>query len=224
MTFSVGTSAAIRLSTSKPLIPDKPSTWSYLSPTQWLSGAATSGACNCTDWFNDDFYGMSYDEIEKCSQEELNTPVFLPFLFGERSPGWQGNKRGAFIGIEPYHTKQHFYQAIQEGILFNVYQNYNVLCDMVGQPKKIILSGGIVNSRFWTQMCVDIFGAAMEIPVINQSSLMGAVILGLDYLKIIPSPKDYPCEKGKIIVPNPNMRPIYEKKYEKYLYCYNMIS
>lgn len=224
MTFSVGTSAAIRLSTSKPLIPDQPSTWSYLSPTQWLSGAATSGACNCTDWFNDGFYAMSYDEIEKSSQEELDTPVFLPFLFGERSPGWQGDKRGAFIGVEPYHTKQHFYQAIQEGILFNVYQNYSVLCDMVGEPKKVILSGGIVNSRFWTQMCVDIFGSAMEIPTINQSSLMGAAILGLDYLKIIPSPKDYPFEKGEIIRPNPEMKSMYENKYEKYLYWYNKIG
>lgn len=224
MTFSVGTSAAIRLSTSKPLIPDIPSTWSYLSPTQWLSGAATSGACNCIDWFNDDFYQMSYDEIEKCSQEEFDTPVFLPFLFGERSPGWQGDKRGAFIGIEPYHTRRHFYQAIQEGILFNVYQNYNVLCDMVGEPKKIILSGGIVNSQFWTQMCADIFGAIMEIPTINQSSLMGAVILGLDYLKVIPSPKDYQFEKGEIVRPNPGMKLIYKKKYEKYLYFYNKIS
>ena len=127
------------------------------------------------------------------------------------------------LGIEPYHTRQHFYQAIQEGILFNVYQNYNVLCDMVGEPKKIILSGGIVNSKFWTQMCVDIFGAIMEIPTINQSSLMGAVILGLDYLKVIPSPKDYQFEKGEIARPNPDMKSIYKMKYEKYLYFYNTI-
>lgn len=224
MTFSVGTSAAIRLSTSTPLIPDIPSTWSYLSPTQWLSGAATSGACNCIDWFKDNFYPMSYDEIEKCSQEEFDTPVFLPFLYGERSPGWQGDKRGGFIGIEPYHTRQHFYQAIQEGILFNVYQSYEVLCDMVGEPKKIVLSGGIVNSKFWTHMCVDIFGSIMEIPTINQSSLMGAVILGLDYLKLIPSPKDYQFEKGDIIRPNPDMKSVYKKKYEKYLYWYNKLS
>jgi gluconokinase len=50
MTFSVGTSAALRLSAAKPVVPETPSTWCYLSPEAWMSGAATSGACNCVDW------------------------------------------------------------------------------------------------------------------------------------------------------------------------------
>lgn len=55
MTFSVGTSGAIRLTTEAPIIPEEPSTWCYLSPKSWLSGAATSGACNCIDWFKETF-------------------------------------------------------------------------------------------------------------------------------------------------------------------------
>ncbi len=49
-TFSVGTSGALRLTTEKPVLPEKPSTWCYLSPKAWLSGAATNGCCNCVDW------------------------------------------------------------------------------------------------------------------------------------------------------------------------------
>ena len=40
MSFSVGTSAAIRLSTQKPVLPDHPATWCYLSPVGYMSGAA----------------------------------------------------------------------------------------------------------------------------------------------------------------------------------------
>lgn len=224
MTFSVGTSAAIRVSVSKPVIPKEASTWCYLSPVKWLSGAATSGSCNCIDWFKDYFYKQDYKEIEKHGRPDLDTPVFLPFLFGERSPGWRSEKRGAFLQMEPFHNKVHIYQAIQEGILFHVYQNYKLLCELNGKPKRILLSGGILNSKFWTQMCVDIFETAMEIPTMQQSSLMGAIILAMDYLGVIPSVTQFPFKKGKILQPDPSKAKLYREKYQKYLYWYHKIS
>jgi gluconokinase len=224
MTFSVGTSAAIRLTTSKPIIPEEPSTWCYLTPTSWLSGAATSGACNCTDWFIDNFYQVSYKEIEESSYGVIDSPVFLPFLFGERCPGWQDNRRGAFIGIQPNHKKADFYLAAQEGILFNIFQSYKVLCMLNGKPRKIILSGGILKSNFWTQMCVDIFGVEMEIPTVDQSSLMGAVILASEVMGSISDIQTYKFEKGQIIKPNPQKKEFYLRKYEKYEYWYQKLK
>jgi gluconokinase len=224
MTFSVGTSAAIRLTTAKPIIPEEPSTWCYLSPKLWLSGAATSGACNSTDWFRENFYPYSYSEIEINSYQVKDTPVFLPFLFGERCPGWQDDKRGAFVGIQPYHTKADFYQAAQEGILFNVYQCYKVLSGQNGIPSKIILSGGILKSEFWTRMCVDIFGNEMEIPTTDQSSLMGAIVLACEGIGAIKDMKDFPFEAGRIIRPNPEKTGLYEKKFERYQYWYDKLK
>lgn len=224
MTFSVGTSAAIRLSTDRPIIPDEPSTWCYLSPVMWLSGAATSGATNCIDWFKDNFYDISFTEIEENSQDLDDTPVFLPFLFGERCPGWEDGKRGGFVAIEPHYTNVEFYQAIQEGILFNVYQCYEVLTKLNGKPKKIMLSGGILKSKYWTQMCADIFQAEMETPEMDQASLMGAIVLASEQVGAISDPREFKFPEGEIIKPNPDKADFYKKKYEKYLYWYNRIS
>lgn len=224
MTFSVGTSAAIRLSTAKPIIPDEPSTWCYLSPVMWLSGAATSGACNCIDWMKDNFFDESYEEIEKISNGIEDNPVFLPFLFGERCPGWQDEKSGAFLGLKPQHTKAALYLAVQEGILFNVYQCYKVLCELNGTPCKIILSGGILKSKYWTQMCVDIFGIEMEVPTVDQSSLMGAVVLATEQLGVITDAKDFPFEKGRIIKPNPEKAQYYADKFKKYMFWYDRMK
>jgi gluconokinase len=97
MTFSVGTSGALRLSTTKPIIPDAPSTWCYLSPDAWMSGAATSGACNCVDWVKSALFSQqSYAEIEKKTPDYRAMPYFLPFLFGERCPGWHDGGRMDF--------------------------------------------------------------------------------------------------------------------------------
>jgi len=224
MTFSVGTSAALRLTTHKPLIPDEPSTWCYLSPVTWMSGAATSGACNSTDWYKENFYNLSYSDIEKNSSDVKDTPIFLPFLFGERCPGWQDERKGAFVNIQPHHNNRDFYCAVQEGILFNLYQCYKVLCRLNGTPGRIILSGGIVHSVFWTQMCADIFGADMEIPEIGQSSLMGAVVLGLEKLGYIRDLNDFSFPVKRIVRPNPDKKEFYARKFEEYMYWYNKLS
>ncbi|SNS17581.1 gluconokinase [Anaerovirgula multivorans] len=223
MTFSVGTSGAIRLTTQKPIIPEEPSTWCYLSPKAWLSGAATSGCCNCIDWFKNKMFSpnTTYDDIEKGFGNIENTPVFLPFLFGERCPGWQDDRNAAFFDIKPFHTANDLYHAVMEGVLFNLYQCYEVLSNINGIPKKIKLSGGILHSSYWTQMCADIFGTDMEVDNVEHSSLLGGVALGMELLGEIQDVKDFITESTKVIHSNLEMADIYAKKYVRYKYWYD---
>ena len=142
MTFSVGTSGAIRLTTAQPVLPDQPSTWCYMSPKAWLSGAATNGCCNCIDWYKDHAFGqdVSYGEIEKGITDRETNPVFLPFLFGERCPGWNDERKGGFLEILPKHKANDLYLAVQEGVLFNLYHCYKMLTKVNEPPKRIKFS------------------------------------------------------------------------------------
>ncbi|MPW25409.1 hypothetical protein GC105_06370 [Alkalibaculum sp. M08DMB] len=225
MTFSIGTSGAMRLTTDSPIIPEEPSTWCYMSPKKWLSGAATSGCCNCIDWFKEKMFSpdTSYEDIEKGFGDIETTPVFLPFLFGERCPGWQDDRNAAFFDIKPFHTAHDMYHAIMEGTLFNLYQCYQVLTNINGIPKKIKLSGGILNSPYWTQMCVDIFETDMEIDNLEHSSLLGGVALGMEHLGIIKDVTEFTAESAKVIHHNPKMNQLYKKKYERYKYWYDKV-
>ncbi|MEG0988773.1 MAG: FGGY-family carbohydrate kinase [Clostridium sp.] len=217
MTFSVGTSGAIRLTTSTPVIPEEPSIWCYLSPNSWLSGAATSGACNCLDWFKENFAkDSSYMNLEREFNPEDDSPVFLPFVFGERCPGWNDDRRGAFEHMNASHRVQDLYRGVQEGTLFNLYQCYETLTSINGEPKRIKLSGGILNSPLWTQMCADIFGKEMEVDQQSQSSLMGGVVLAMELLGVIDTIEDFNVEPTAIIVPNPERIAIYKKRYACY--------
>lgn len=219
MTFSVGTSGAIRLTTNKPVLPENQGTWCYLSPKSWLSGAATSGACNCVDWFKERFAkGLTYEELEQRFTARQDLPVFLPFIYGERCPGWNDDRKGAFDNLGSLQSVQDLYYSVQEGILFNLYQCYETLTEVHGEPRRIKLSGGILNSRRWTQMCADIFGKEMEIDIQAQSSLMGAVALAMDIageeapvLNVAPA---------SIVRPDPQREVFYTKRYEQYLEFY----
>lgn len=222
MTFSVGTSGAIRLTTDQPIIPDQPSIWCYRSPKSWLSGAATSGACNCVDWFKTEFaFNDTYQELESEFRADGDTPVFLPFIFGERCPGWRDDRRGGFENLQNYHTKKDMYTAVQEGVLFNLFQCYETLTKTNGEPEHIKLSGGILNSCAWTQMCADIFQKKLEIDRQPQSSLMGGVVLGMELLGVIRRAEDFLTEPAGEIKPNPERAEIYLERYRRYKEYYN---
>ena len=221
MTFSVGTSGAIRLTTSRPIIPETPSTWCYMSPKMWLSGAATSGACNCVDWFKANFAkNKSYENLERDAGPEKDIPIFLPFVFGERCPGWNDDRKGSFEHLGTSHSIEDLYRSVQEGTLFNLFQCYETLTSVNGVPEKIKLSGGILNSPRWTQMCADIFGSDMEIAAQSQSSLLGGVVLGMELLGVIDSIEEFSVEPAEIIRPIPEHTRAYRKRFELYKDCY----
>lgn len=222
MTLSVGTSGAMRMTVPEAHIPEEPSTWCYLSPKGWMSGAATSGCCNCIDWFrtHSSVQELKYSELERENEPGSSSLVFLPFIFGERCPGWNDDRTGGFMGIESYHTYQDMYQAIQEGILFNLYQCYQALTAVNQRPGKIKLSGGILHSEKWTQMCADIFGEEMEVDQAQHSSLLGGAVLAMEYLGIIGDVREFELEQGQIITPNHAYREVYDTKYNNYLIAY----
>ncbi|HIS44549.1 MAG TPA: hypothetical protein IAB47_04175 [Candidatus Scatomorpha merdigallinarum] len=223
MTFSVGTSGAMRMVSERPKLSPQGRTWCYRSPSTWLVGAATNGATNCLDWFKKLAFGdeVTYSEIENDIKTLQNTPVFLPFVFGERCPGWRDGIRGGFKNLCPQHDLYDMYLGIEEGILFNLYQCYLDLIQEHGEPDHIRLSGGILNSKLWSQMCADIFGRTIEIDPCKHASLMGGVILAKERLKIIESIEGYALPPTGCIEPDLDKRAMYKDKFEKYLEFYN---
>lgn len=222
MTFSVGTSGALRLTVPAPLLSEPPSIWCYRSPKAYLIGAATSGACNCIDWFRNKMFPapLSYQELEAGIRDREATPVFLPFPFGERSPGWNAEGTGSFLKVKPYHTVFDLYRAVQEGILFNLYHCYTALTALNGIPKKIKFSGGILHSPEWAQMCADIFQAHLEVDTVEHGSMMGAAVLAMEQLGVIGDVRDFEPPAARVIQPNPERADFYAGKYARYLECY----
>lgn len=223
MTFSMGTSAAMRLSTPEPVIPAQPSTWCYIGPKAWLSGAAAAGCTNCVDWVKGLAFGQGtdYSEIEKWLGSTQDAPIFLPFLFGERCPGWRDGRMGGFLDLHPGHTAHDMYSSVLEGVLFNLYQSYRELIKLNERPHTIKLSGGIQNSPYWIQMCADIFESPMELDPAAQASLMGAVVVAMEKLGLIGDLLERPFPAGRVVLPNPKNFGSYKERFERYLYFYD---
>ncbi|WP_051606572.1 xylulokinase [Microbacterium sp. CH12i] len=220
MTFSMGTSGALRFATLHPSLSPTQSTWSYRSPLGPLSGAATSGCGNCVDWARDLLFGISaeYSAIEPLlSADKDDLPVFMPFLFGERSPGWQDQRRGGFLDLQPHHTRADMYQAVLEGVVYSLYHCYKELTALNGTPRRVVLSGGVLSSPFWTQLTVDTFGTPMEVSTQQHSSLVGAVRMGLRVSGLDERHPAFDDEQPQIVQPREERRAQYDAGFARYL-------
>ena len=116
------------------------------------------------------------------------------------------------------------YRGVQQGILFNLYHCYRLLTEVAGEPEKIKLSGGILHSRVWTQMCADIFGKEMEIDQSKQSSLMGAVILAREIIGDLKDISDYEPSVKTTVRPDMARNERYRKQFERYLQMYRSME
>lgn len=225
MTLSVGTSGAIRMAYDRPYFSGTPSTWCYYAPGKWLVGAATSGSTNCLDWYAGKVMLNGYllhqlDDMV-AGDNEGDPPIFLPFLFGERCPGWDERRSGGFIGIKATHTAGTLYRSILEGILFNLYQCYEILIKTTSSPEVIKVSGGIIKSPLWLQMLPDIFQKDMLISKNEQASMLGAAGLGMLALGEISSLEEFNPGREAIVSPNCENREKYQHRYHRYLEFYH---
>lgn len=227
MTLSVGTSSAIRLVSNEAVLPSKPSTWCYyLAEGKHIVGASTVGAGNCVNWFiNNMSFGSKLNikdldlAIESVNIEQA--PIFLPFLYGERCPGWMDQRLGGFMDLNSGHGLIDMYYSLLEGIIFNLYHCYALLTELMAVPEKILVSGGIVRCSFWVQMLADIFQKEMIISSTDHVSLLGVVELLHKSLNLNQGIGLEPLEDGGFISPNKEMRSTYKKRFERYKDLYN---
>ncbi len=224
MTLSVGTSGALRVAYDRPYMSDVPSLWCYFAPGKWLVGAATSGSTNCLEWFAGRVMANAYSLRqldEMITRDDHDLPIFLPFLFGERSPGWDDKRLGGFKELKNTHTVGDLYGSILEGVLFNLFQCYEVLIKENAIPKAIKVSGGIVRSPVWLQMLADIFQKEMKVSDNEQASLLGAAGLGMLAMGEISHLEEFDNGQEFIIAPHPENREKYQRRYQRYLEFYH---
>ncbi len=229
MTMSVGTSAALRIAYDKPILSRNQSTWCYyVGEGKRLAGAAISGAGNCIDWFvqkvNQNVDSYSILDKKAANINQLDAPIFLPFLYGERCPGWNDKRRGGYFDLRGNDDIDSMYYSILEGILFNLYQCYRFLIQVGEVPDQIRISGGIENSSRWLQMAADIFKKEVYTSNIKHASLMGSIGMVLKVTGEIDSLEEFEPEQGKKITPNPEKFKIYRQRYDKYLDYYQITS
>lgn len=112
------------------------------------------------------------------SVEDTGDVYFVPAFTGLAAPYWDQYARGMIIGITGGTTKAHIVRATLESIAFQVNENLKVMRQDSGIDIKVMrVDGGAVQNAFLMQFQADILGIPVDVPVIAETTALGAAYL-----------------------------------------------
>lgn len=199
---TIGTSGAMRKILSEPWLDPAGRLWCYhLAPGRWFAGGAINSGGVLLRWLRDGLLSDERDRALAAGEEPYDRIIalaqaagpgaqgllFLPYLYGERTPYWDPRARGVLFGLAPHHSKAHLARATIEGVCMGLALVHDLLRDSPGGISEIRASGGFTRSAAWVQTLADVLGAAIAVPRVRESSAMGAAILGMKAVGAIKS-------------------------------------
>jgi gluconokinase len=221
--LTIGTSGAVRIASPKPILNFGAMSFNYLLDNKtFICGGPVNNGGNIVDWLFSTFLNNN-NPSEKDYKDLFKTiskiPVgckgliFLPYLYGERSPVWDERSSGIFFGIKPFHTKAFFLRAILEGICYSMNQVLEIVESSTKKIRQLNAGGGFINSKTWLKILADITGKKLCLIETEDSSAVGAVLLNMKALKMIKNYSSLKPGKNVVIMPDMNNHKVYKKYY-----------
>jgi gluconokinase len=169
---TIGTSAAGRVVYQAASAEPKPGLFLYrLDERRFCEGGALSDGGNLHAWLEE-----TLRDAEP-TDEPNHGLTFLPFLGGERSLGWNADRRGLIDGLTFATTPGGIAQAALEGV---VYRLADVL-DAIGELDAVVATGAaLLANDAWVQVLADVLGHPVEVSGEPEGSARGAAVVALE--------------------------------------------
>jgi xylulokinase len=147
--------------------------------------------------------------------------LFLPYLYGERSPHLDARARGAFVGLTASHGGAQLTRAIMEGVVFSLRQSLEIITELT-PVVEIRATGGGARSRLWAQLQADIYDRPVSLMVVEEGAAYGAALLAGVAAGVFPD-VSAACELAKVretIEPDGKSRALYTELFGTYAALY----
>ena len=134
---------------------------------------------------------VSESESLSLEIEDSGGVALIPAFTGLGPPFWKANARAAFIGINASTTKKQIVRAALESVAFQMVVYLEFLQrDNKFKLKNLIVDGGMIKNKLFLQMIADLLKIEIMVPEIEEMSLYGALLFGIQQQKNISELKD----------------------------------
>ena len=123
----------------------------------WFRDVLGQVEANAAQWTGADAFELLSAEAHRAPAGSHGL-LFLPYMAGERTPLWNTQARGAFVGLTYSSTRQDLVRAIMEGCAFAVRDNVEVAAESGVVIDEYLGSGGATRSPVWCQIKADVYG------------------------------------------------------------------
>jgi len=190
-----GTSSWTSVTTDTPLYDKLQRTFvlSHLDENLYMGVGTMQSAGGSFEWLNgwignvENLFGKQIDispyrllslEAEQ-SALGSNGVIFLPYLMGERSPYWDSEVKGAFLGLTRVAGRSQIIRSVLEGTVYHLKLILDILEENGSEVKEVRLIGGGGRNRFLRKLMADIWGKPIvEMHYMEEATSLGAAIAG----------------------------------------------
>jgi xylulokinase len=137
--------------------------------------------------------------------------LFLPYLLGERTPIWDTDARGAFIGLSTHHGRGHLWRSVLEGIALGFVDCQEVLEQDGVCVRNIVAANGGGKSALFRQILCDALGVPLSYTPASGGTVAGAAILAALGTGALRSASDARTWRGSSVKHEPDA-----KAHERY--------
>lgn len=202
----------------------------YCMPGYWLTTEASATSASNLEWFVTEFlednkalaadaeksvYDHCNDLVASVAPEDSQI-IFLPFLYGSNV---EADAKACFLGLKGWHHKAHILRALYEGVVFSHKMHIEKLLAYREMPKVARITGGAARSEVWCQIFADVLQIPIEITSGTELGTLGAAIcaaVATGQFPSLESASESMVQVVRTILPNPENKAIYEKKYDSY--------
>jgi gluconokinase len=207
LALNVGTSAALRVVT-RTTAPAPTGLWRYRLDRQLVvMGGALSEGGNVYEWCRQVLRLPDDVETERALAAAIPDEhglTVLPFLAGERAPGWRGDRRATISGLGLDTRAVDIARAALEAVALRLALVYGLLRPHVAAEHVIVASGGALgSSRAWAQSIADALGHPIVVAGDHEMTSRGAALLALEALGQLPDLATLPVPAGERLRPDP---------------------
>lgn len=181
---SIGTSGVVVAFARKPVADQggRIHLFNHSRPDSWYMMGVMLSAGMAFNWMKENLFDnqLNFKELDdlatdvKPGSEGL---IFLPYLYGERTPHADANARGVYFGISGKHEQSHFVRSVLEGVTFGLRDSLELIKGQGVAIDEIRAIGGGAKSPIWQQILADIFGQPINLLNVEEGPAFGAALI-----------------------------------------------
>ncbi len=218
--LSVGSTAALRVVTPE-LVSELPAAlWCYrVDRRRFLLGGALTEGGNLFEWLNRILNlgdrAQSEHAVAALDPDSHGLTI-LPFLAGERSPGWADHALGTIHGLSLATTATDILRAGLEAVALRLALVYRELARSAPELKLVVASGGAAgNAPAWLQMIADALGQTVAATAFREASSRGIALLVAEVLGASPAFFDISHSTTAVYQPDPDRHRRYRRALQR---------
>ena len=183
----MGSSSWVSVTSDRPIEDREMKTFTWAHPIAGLYHpcGTMQTAGSSINWFSSIMLENSGSfELEEMNRLAAECPpgsggvFFLPYLLGERSPWWNPDAKGCFIGLNLNTERKNLYRSVFEGIAMNLGISLDIMREYLPVNSVNFIGGG-ANGKTLRKIFADVFGIDIEIPnLLSEATSMGAALIG----------------------------------------------